>query len=223
MEWIGFVRDYNSSKRREEMAKRSAYQERAIKNYYKNRDAIMLQRLGELVTDLYLAEGKSRSRIWQRVSTALEMLDECQRALPADIAVCAAAVADWRPAEADRNKIKKTDGEPPPLGLVENPDILATLAAPGQSRPALVIGFAAETESVVANAAAKLEQKKCDWVVANDVSPSTGTFGGDQNKVHLVTGHEVEDWPIMDKSEVANRLVARIANRLAGQGQGDSE
>jgi phosphopantothenoylcysteine decarboxylase/phosphopantothenate--cysteine ligase len=149
------------------------------------------------------------------VETALEMLEECRRALPVDVAVCVAAVADWRPAEPGSEKIKKARGAPPTIRLVENPDIVASLAASEQARPGLVVGFAAETRDVVANAIAKREQKGCDWIVANDVSPATGTLGGDRNAVHLVTPAGVEEWPAMDKLEVAERLVARIADRLA--------
>jgi phosphopantothenoylcysteine decarboxylase/phosphopantothenate--cysteine ligase len=149
----------------------------------------------------------------RRVETAREMLEACRSALPVDVAVCAAAVADWRPADTVPAKIKKRGGEPPALRLVENPDILATLAA-GDPRPTLVVGFAAETEQVVANAVAKRERKGCDWLVANDVSAGSGTFGGDQNAVHLVTDAGVESWPTMPKAEVAERLVVRIVDRL---------
>ena len=145
------------------------------------------------------------------IETAEEMLAACTSALPADIAVCAAAVADWKVAGAAEQKLKKQDSGPPALHLAENPDILATLSQPGASRPALVVGFAAETEDVVAYAQAKLTKKGCDWIVANDVSPATGTFGGDANTVHLVSGAEVEDWPAMSKTEVGRRLAARIA------------
>jgi phosphopantothenoylcysteine decarboxylase/phosphopantothenate--cysteine ligase len=159
----------------------------------------------------------------RRVETALEMMEACRRALPADVAVCVAAVADWRPAEAGRHKIKKAGGSPPTIQLVENPDIVATLAADGQRRPALVVGFAAETENVVANATAKRARKGCDWVVANDVSSATGTFGGDRNTVHLVTSSGVEEWPTMNKTEVAERLVARIVGHFAGSGDSEGE
>src|SRR5206468_278945 len=124
-----------------------------------------------------------------------------------DIAVCAAAVADWRVAEASNQKIKKDAGNAgPSLTLVPNPDILATLSQPGPSRPRLVVGFAAETERVVEHAAAKRNRKGCDWIVANDVSPATGIMGGDTNEVHLVTQAGTEHWPRMAKTEVANRL-----------------
>ena len=151
-----------------------------------------------------------------RVESAREMYDACMAALPADIAVCAAAVADWRPAQADESKIKKQAGAPPPrLEMVENPDILRALSAAGNQRPGLVIGFAAETDDVVENATAKRDRKGCDWIVANDVSPATGTFGGDSNMVILVAGTGVENWPTMRKTEVATRLAERIARHFA--------
>ncbi len=150
-----------------------------------------------------------------RIESAAEMLAACKAALPADVAVFAAAVSDWRIAAQAGQKIKKNAGAPPQLSLAENPDILATLAAPGNLRPRLVIGFAAETEKVVENAQAKLKRKRCDWIVANDVSPATGTFGGSDNTVHLVTGKGVEDWPPMSKTDVAARLIERIGMALA--------
>ena len=146
------------------------------------------------------------------VGTAREMLAACNAALPADIAVCAAAVADWRAEEAPQ-KIKKK-GAPPTLRLVENPDILATLSAAGNLRPRLVIGFAAETENLIANAQAKRAKKGCDWILANDVSAASGTFGGDANTIHLVSEAGVEDWPPLSKREVAERIVERIATVL---------
>ena len=112
--------------------------------------------------------------------------------------------------------MKKQGGKPPALTLVENPDILATVSHAKRNRPRLVIGFAAETEDVVANARAKLERKGCDWIVANDVSPETGIMGGDRNSVHLVTEQGLESWPPQSKEEVARLLVARIASALAG-------
>jgi phosphopantothenoylcysteine decarboxylase / phosphopantothenate---cysteine ligase len=152
-----------------------------------------------------------------KVTTAREMLAACESALPADVAVMTAAVADWRPEIAANNKIKKEqDAAVPTLKLVENPDILATLAKHRQ-RPQLLIGFAAETENVVAHAQAKLLKKGCDWIVANDVSPHTGIMGGDRNTVHIVTRSAVEDWPEMDKTEVGTRLAARIAQQLKGK------
>jgi len=144
------------------------------------------------------------------IETARQMLVAVEKALPADIAVFAAAVADWRPQQESKSKIKKK-GRPPTIELVENPDILSTIAHRKSGRPGLVIGFAAETDNVVANAKAKLAKKGCDWIVANDVSPQTGIMGGDTNTVHLVTAAGVEDWPPQSKDEVARTLIARIA------------
>jgi phosphopantothenoylcysteine decarboxylase/phosphopantothenate--cysteine ligase len=151
-----------------------------------------------------------------RVETAREMLEAARKALPADIAIFAAAVADWRVATQSAEKIKKGGKGLPRLELTENPDILKTIAAerPGK-RPPLVIGFAAETENVVAYATAKRRAKGADWIVANDVSPETGIMGGDRNTVHLVTAEGVESWPELDKAEVARRLLARAAEWLA--------
>jgi phosphopantothenoylcysteine decarboxylase / phosphopantothenate---cysteine ligase len=150
------------------------------------------------------------------IESAAEMLAACKAALPVDIAVCAAAVCDWRVAEEASEKLKKTPGDaPPPLHLAENPDILATLSQAGGTRPGLVIGFAAETENVVGNAEAKLARKGCDWIVANDVSPETGTFAGDSNTVHLITAGSSEDWPALSKTEVGERLARRIAETLS--------
>jgi len=137
-----------------------------------------------------------------------------ERALPVDIAVFAAAVADWRVAEAGSQKLKKGASGTPKLDLVENPDILATVARRQTLRPQLVIGFAAETEQVIENARAKLDRKGCDWIVANDVSPATGIMGGDRNTVSLITRDGVELWPDEAKQNVADRLVARIAAAL---------
>jgi phosphopantothenoylcysteine decarboxylase/phosphopantothenate--cysteine ligase len=151
----------------------------------------------------------------KRVESAQQMLDACQAALPADVAVFAAAVADWHVASAAAGKIKKVPGAAPPaLELVANPDILATIAQPGPRRPRLVIGFAAETDDLMANAQAKRARKNADWIVANDVSPATGIMGGEENVVHLITGDGVEDWPRLPKQEVARRLSARIAAAL---------
>jgi phosphopantothenoylcysteine decarboxylase/phosphopantothenate--cysteine ligase len=147
-----------------------------------------------------------------RVTTAREMQEAVEAVLPADIAVMAAAVGDWRTAEA-ADKIKKDGGRPPSLSFVENPDILAGLGRRAD-RPTLVVGFAAETENLLANAARKLERKGADWIVANDVSPATGVMGGGRNKVHLVTAAGVEEWPEMAKTEVAARLVARIVEHF---------
>ncbi|HEY1504902.1 MAG TPA: bifunctional phosphopantothenoylcysteine decarboxylase/phosphopantothenate--cysteine ligase CoaBC [Stellaceae bacterium] len=151
-----------------------------------------------------------------RIETAREMLAACDAALPADIAVCAAAVADWR-AEAAPAKLKKKAGPPPALKLVENPDILATLSKADNRRPKLVIGFAAETENVVANAQTKRNKKGCDWILANDVSPASGVFGGESNTVHLVDDNGVEDWPAMSKRDVGDRLARRIAAFFAAK------
>jgi len=154
------------------------------------------------------------------VETAAEMLMASEAALPVDVAVMAAAVSDWRVASQSSQKLKKNGKGPPSLRLVENPDILASIAGRGNDRPALVIGFAAETENVVANALAKRKRKGCDWIVANDVSPGTGTFGGERNTVHLVDGDTVEDWPAMTKREVADRLAERIAAALVPETAG---
>ena len=148
------------------------------------------------------------------VETAAEMLAACQAALPADAAVCVAAVSDWRADEVFKVKLKKTHEGPPTLRLVENPDILATLAAHGPARPKLVVGFAAETSDLEANARAKLARKGCDWVVANDVS-ADGIMGGDENEVLLVSPQGTDHWPRASKAEVARRLAARIAEDLA--------
>jgi phosphopantothenoylcysteine decarboxylase/phosphopantothenate--cysteine ligase len=150
-----------------------------------------------------------------KVETAREMLQAVERALPADVAIFAAAVADWRVANAGEQKLKKRSGNPTPeLSLVENPDILATIANRKAQRPKLVIGFAAETENLAANAKAKLASKGCDWILANDVSPQSGVMGGDRNTITLVRASGVEAWPPQSKDEVASRLVARIADSL---------
>jgi phosphopantothenoylcysteine decarboxylase / phosphopantothenate---cysteine ligase len=145
------------------------------------------------------------------IETARQMLAAVEKALPADIAVFAAAVADWRPQQASQSKIKK-HGRPPTIELVENPDILATIAHRKSGRPHLVVGFSAETDNVIANAKAKLARKGCDWILANDVSPETGIMGGDSNTVHVVTADGVESWPPQSKDDVARALVARIAD-----------
>jgi len=150
-----------------------------------------------------------------RVETAREMLAAAQAALPADVAVCAAAVADWRVDRSANAKLKKDgSGTAPPLDLVENPDILAALSTHGAQRPRLVVGFAAETDDVVANATAKLARKACDWIVANDVSPGTGIMGGDRNTVHLIRDGHQEQWDDMPKADVARRLAERVAQAL---------
>jgi phosphopantothenoylcysteine decarboxylase/phosphopantothenate--cysteine ligase len=147
------------------------------------------------------------------VETAREMMDAVEAALPADAAIFAAAVADWRVENSSHQKLKKTKHGAPELIFAQNPDILATVAAHAV-RPALVVGFAAETEQVIAHAQAKLARKGCDWIVANDVSPATGIMGGAENAVHLITRDGVEDWPRMPKHEVAQRLALRIAEAL---------
>lgn len=149
-----------------------------------------------------------------KIESAREMLAEVERVLPVDVAVFAAAVADWRVAEPGVQKLKKGASGTPKLDLIENPDILAMVAHRKSERPLLVIGFAAETEHVIENARAKLVRKGCDWIVANDVSPATGIMGGDRNSVHLVTHDGVESWPREDKQNVADKLVARIAATL---------
>ncbi len=150
------------------------------------------------------------------VETAREMLAAVEAALPADAAIFAAAVADWHVTSGATQKIKKRPGDgPPALALAENPDILRTVAAMGQGRPTLVVGFAAETENVLANARAKRQRKGCDWIVANDVSAAGGAMGGADNAVTLITGDGEEAWERLPKTEVARRLAARIAAALA--------
>ena len=149
------------------------------------------------------------------VESARDMLAAVERALPVDIGIFAAAVADWRVAQASEQKIKKKSGRnAPELALAENPDILASIAQKKTGRPQLVIGFAAETENVVTNAKAKLARKGCDWILANDVSPQTGIMGGDRNTVELVTAKGVEPWPPQSKDDVAKMLIDRIADQL---------
>lgn len=149
-----------------------------------------------------------------RVESAREMLDAVAAALPADIGVFVAAVADWRVSTSADNKIKKKEGEgPAPLELTENPDILRTIGH-HENRPKLVVGFAAETADVISNAQAKLARKGADFIVANDVSPQTGIMGGDRNRVRIVSTDGVEDWPDLSKDEVAERLAARIAEHF---------
>lgn len=149
-----------------------------------------------------------------RVETALEMLEAVTAALPVSAAVMAAAVADWRVQNAAGQKMKKTAQGLPELRFIENPDILRTLSQ-HEKRPRLVVGFAAETENVIAHATAKRDRKGCDWIVANDVSPATGIMGGTDNMVHLITENGVEDWPRMAKTDVAIRLAHRMAEALA--------
>ncbi len=148
------------------------------------------------------------------VETAAEMLEAVQGAMPVDAAVFAAAVADWRVEGAGGSKIKKVKGKLPSLEFAENPDILKTVSQMKTGRPALVVGFAAETDDVIANATAKRKRKGCDWIVANDVSPETGIMGGSENAVHLISEAGVEDWPRMGKGDVASRLAERVAQAL---------
>ena len=150
------------------------------------------------------------------VETAAEMAAAVTAALPADAAVMAAAVADWRVVNASGQKLKKDgSGKAPALEFAENPDILANLSK-GKMRPKLVVGFAAETVEVVAHATAKRLRKGCDWIVANDVSPETGIMGGTENAVTLISDTGAEVWPRMGKDDVARKLAARIAEALAG-------
>jgi phosphopantothenoylcysteine decarboxylase/phosphopantothenate--cysteine ligase len=151
-----------------------------------------------------------------RVETARQMLNAVEKALPVDIAIFAAAVADWRTEQPSESKIKKRQGAAPTLKLIENPDILATVARRKTGRPKLVIGFAAETDHIIANAKAKLAKKACDWIVANDVSPQTGIMGGDVNTVHLITADGVESWSPQSKDKVARALIERIAATFGG-------
>ncbi|HEY2033450.1 MAG TPA: bifunctional phosphopantothenoylcysteine decarboxylase/phosphopantothenate--cysteine ligase CoaBC [Rhizomicrobium sp.] len=152
-----------------------------------------------------------------KVTTAREMLAACESALPVDVGIFTAAVADWRPDVVANSKMKKREGgSVPDIKLAQNPDILATIGN-GPKRPRLVIGFAAETDDVVANAKSKLAKKNADWIIANDVSPQTGIMGGDRNTVHIVSRSGVEDWPEMKKSEVGARLAVRIAEALKGK------
>ena len=152
------------------------------------------------------------------VESARDMLGRVEAALPVDIAIFAAAVADWRVAHEGEQKLKKTGAAMPPLQLVENPDILATISHLKERRPRLVIGFAAETEHLIDNAKAKLKRKGCDWIVANDVSPATGVMGGDRNTVHLLRHDSadiaVDSWPVMTKEQVAVELIAHVAKRF---------
>lgn len=152
-----------------------------------------------------------------RVETAQQMLDAVTAALPADAAVFAAAVADWRVVNAASSKMKKDgSGKAPALEFAENPDILAQVSRMADGRPGLVVGFAAETDDVITHAHAKRERKGCDWIVANDVSPATGIMGGAENAVTIIDDAGAEVWPRLTKDEVARRLAARIANALGG-------
>ena len=152
----------------------------------------------------------------RQYDTQPQQLEAADRPPPDHIPSLAAAVPDWRAQTVAKEKIKKTGPKKAPeLTLVENPDILATLSAKGNLRPRLVVGFAAETEDVIANATKKRRAKGCDWMVANDVSPETGTFAGDTNTVHLITEAGVEDWPTLSKTAVAERLAQKVADVLA--------
>ncbi|MEY9364679.1 phosphopantothenoylcysteine decarboxylase/phosphopantothenate--cysteine ligase [Bradyrhizobium yuanmingense] len=161
----------------------------------------------------------------KHVESARQMLEQVKAALPTDVAIFAAAVADWRVANEGEQKLKKTAAGMPPLQLVENPDILATISKLAEQRPRLVIGFAAETEHLIDNAKAKFARKGCDWIVANDVSPATGVMGGDRNTVHLLSRKNgakdgeiaVDSWPAMTKEQVAIELVAHIAKSVTGK------
>ena len=150
-----------------------------------------------------------------RVQTAAEMYDAVLASMPVDVAIFAAAVADWRVTSAASHKLKKTKEGLPALELAENPDILAGVSQMKKGRPALVVGFAAETDDVLANAKAKRKRKGCDWIIANDVSPETGIMGGSENDVVLITADGSEDWPRMGKHAVAEKLAQRIAQTLA--------
>ena len=152
------------------------------------------------------------------VESANEMLAACEMALPADIAVCAAAVCDWSVAKQASEKLKKNDGTSVPvLRLIETPDILTTISTNKLNRPALVVGFSAETENVIENSMAKLSNKGCDWIIANDVSEENGVLSGDENTVHLITATEREDWPKLSKVEVGTRIARRIALSLSNE------
>ena len=175
--------------------------------------------LAELGAETILISGPTREAdpagvAMRHVETAAEMLAACEAALPVDVAICAAAVADWRPAQRGNQKLKKNGGSGTSLELTANPDILATLAQSKKARPRLVVGFAAETEKVVEHAREKLKKKGCDWILANDVSEGSGTFGGDKNVIHFVTAAGVESWPCQSKRDVARQLAARIASHV---------
>ncbi len=177
--------------------------------------------LANLGAEVTLVSGPTRLDTPQgvqrmEVESAKDMLAACEAALPADAAIFAAAVADWRVATEATQKIKKQDGCLPDLCLAENPDILATVGHLTARRPALVVGFAAETEKIVENGRAKLDRKGCDWILANDVSSGTGTFGGDENRIFLITRNTVEDWPKQSKSDVARTLADKIYQYFQG-------
>jgi phosphopantothenoylcysteine decarboxylase/phosphopantothenate--cysteine ligase len=156
-----------------------------------------------------------------RIESATDMLAACQSALPADVAVCAAAVTDWRPADPASHKLKKTaGGGAPDIQLIETPDVLARIAQSGNLRPRLVVGFALETEDLLKNAMTKLKSKGCDWIVANAVSETEQVFGSDQNTVALVTSAGMEVWPRLSKQEVGRRIAAAAAEYLASDRAG---
>ena len=177
------------------------------------------QALAALGADVTLITGPTkepdplRARVI-RIQTAEEMLAACLKALPVDVAVCAAAVSDWRASVPANQKIKRS-GKPQHLELIENPDILGRLSAAQPNRPTLVVGFAAETESVIENATKKRLTKGCDWIIANAVSQKSGVFGSTHNKVHVIDEIGVEDWPVASKAVIAERLAARIASKIA--------
>jgi len=177
------------------------------------------QALGTLGAEVTLITGPTkepnprRARVI-RIQTAEEMLAACLKTLPVDVAVCAAAVSDWRASVPANRKIKR-NGKPQHLELIENPDILGRLSATQPNRPTLVVGFAAETESVIENATKKRLAKGCDWIVANDVTEESGVFGSTHNKVHVIDEIGVEDWPVASKAVIAERLAARIVSKIA--------
>ena len=149
------------------------------------------------------------------VETATQMMAACDAALPVDVAICAAAVSDWQSRDVAAQKIKKAPGQTEmQIALVQTPDILARLSAPSNRRPPLVIGFAAETENLLVNARAKLQNKSCDWILANDIGSNPAIMGGDHNQVTLVDASGAESWPLMSKTELANKLVAKIAKKF---------
>lgn len=148
------------------------------------------------------------------VETAIQMLEAVEKEMPCDAAIFAAAVADWRVVDAPSSKIKKVNGQLPVLEFAENPDILARISNRTKTRPDLVVGFAAETDDVIANATKKRARKGCDWIVANDVSPETGIMGGSENAVTLITSQGAQGWDRMSKSAVARQLAMKIANAL---------
>lgn len=178
--------------------------------------------LGDLGAEVTLVSGPTRLSEPSgidviQVESAKDMLKATEQALPADAVVCAAAVADWRVENGSDQKIKKQEGQLPTLSLAENPDILATVSQKGDTRPELVVGFAAETQNIIQNGKAKLSKKGCDWIVANDVSPETGTFGGDENSVIVLTPDGEDHWPKLSKKEVAISLALKIQDYFKGK------